>query len=94
VKTELAGWRYGFVASLKDGSRVYGDMYRDAEGKAVFKVPENTEYLWFVVSGAPIEHWPVVMRWGRNAEKTPEEMWPYQVKFTGASVAPMGGVSL
>lgn len=89
VKTELKGWRYGFLASLKDGSRVYGDIYRDTEGKAAFEVPENTEYLWFVVCGAPAEHWSIVMRWGRNKEETPEEMWPYQIKLAGTSIATM-----
>ena len=88
VKTELAGWRYGFLASLKSGSRVYGEVYKDAKGTATFKVPENTEYLWFVVSGAPTEHWPVVMRRGRNKENIPEEQWPYQIKLTGTSLAP------
>ncbi len=87
VKVDKAGWRYGFVASLKNGKRVYSDIYKDPNGTVSFTVPKNTEYLWLVVSGAPTEHWPVVMRWGRqNEEKPKEEMWPYQVKLAGTSL--------
>lgn len=87
VKTDKAGWRYGFVAYKKDGTREYGAIYKEANGKAKFTVPQHTEYLWLVVMGAPTEHWPVAMR-GRqqnqNAEPPQEEQWPYQVKLTGA----------
>jgi hypothetical protein len=85
VKSDKAGWRYGFLASLKDGSRVYGDACKDAEGTTTFKVPENTQYLWLVVSGAPTEHWTVVM--GRRAKPADnlEEQWPYQIKLTGTT---------
>ncbi|MBN1953128.1 MAG: hypothetical protein JW801_18125 [Bacteroidales bacterium] len=83
VKTEKAGWRYGFVASLKDGNRVYGDTFRDSEGTFSFTTPENTEYLWLVVSGAPTEHWPIEFHWGPEAEKTPEEQWPYEIRLSG-----------
>jgi len=92
VKTDKAGWRYGFVASKKDGSREYGKMSKDADGKTTFKVPKNTEYLWLVVSGAPTEHWPVSMgrQGNRNSpdapKPSPEEQWPYQIKLTGTSL--------
>lgn len=85
VKTDKAGWRYGFLASLKNGSRVYGNVFKDANGTATFKVPKNTEYLWLVVSGAPTEHWPIVMRWGAEENDTPEEQWPYQIKLSGTT---------
>jgi len=85
VKTDKAGWRYGFVASKKDGSRVYSKMFSDPNGKAKFKVPKDTEYLWLVVSGAPTEHWPVAS--GRQrTEPVNEEQWPYQVKLSGTSI--------
>ena len=48
-----AGWRYGFVASLKNDSRVYGDVGKDKEGKLTFKVPADCNHLWLVVMGAP-----------------------------------------
>jgi hypothetical protein len=90
VKTDRAGWRYGFVASLKDGSRVYSKVFSDANGTASFKVPRDTEYLWLVVSGAPTEHWPVTAGRQRNqnnkdAQPPAEEQWPYQIKLSGTA---------
>lgn len=95
TKTDKAGWRYGFVAYKKDGSREYGKVYSEANGKATFKVPKNTEYLWLVVSGAPTEHWSVTMGRPRsqntpnaaNAQPAPpaEEQWPYQIRLTGTT---------
>jgi hypothetical protein len=82
IKTDKAGWRYGFVAFTNDSSRVYGDMHSDPEGEATFTVPENTEYLWLVVSGAPTEHW--IHTSDRDDEN--DEQWPYQIKLTGTSL--------
>ena len=87
VKTDKAGWRYGFVAYKEDGSRVYSAISKDAHGTTKFKVPESTEYLWLVVMGAPTEHWPVTMgRQRQAADSTKEEQWPYQIKLTGTSL--------
>jgi hypothetical protein len=83
VKTDKAGWRYGFVAHLSDGTRVYGDILKDSEGKVTFKVPKNTEHLWLVVSGAPTEHWSIPARRGSQTAETLEEHWPYQIKLSG-----------
>ena len=85
VKVDKAGWRYGFVASLKNGKRVYSNVFNTPEGTATFKVPQNTEYLWLVVMGAPSEHWPIVMKWGAKPGDNPEEQWPYQIKLTGTA---------
>lgn len=86
VKTDKAGWRYGFLAHLADDSRVYGDVHKDAEGTATFSVPEETEHLWLVVMGAPTEHWPIARRRrGRRSEGGAEAEWPYQIKLTGAA---------
>src|SRR6478609_528565 len=57
VRPKNAGWRYGFLASKEDGSRVYGDMFSKSPGTAEFTVPTNTKFLWLVVTGAPTEHW-------------------------------------
>jgi hypothetical protein len=84
VKTDKAGWRYGFVAQKKNGSRVYSDVYKNAEGEAEFAVPKDTEHLWLVVSGAPAEHWAIPF--GRQKSPSPEEQWPYQFKLTGTKV--------
>ena len=57
VQPDKAGWRYGFLASREDGSRVYSDTFSQSPGSAEFTVPANTKYLWLVVTGAPTEHW-------------------------------------
>ena len=99
-KTEKAGWRYGFVAYLKDGKRVYGNVGTNPQDALAFQVPENTEYLWLVVMGAPKEHTPGGMRRGfrrRGRDGSGEgsgngggenavEQWPYQIKLTGTTL--------
>ena len=77
VKVEKAGWRYGFCAYKTDGTRVYGEMGRDPEGTIEFTIPTGTKYLWFVVSGAPTEHW----RHPWNDDTSDDEQWPYEVQF-------------
>lgn len=86
VKIERAGWRYGFFAYQKNGTRVYSEVGKDANGILSFKVPADTEFLWLVVMGAPTEHWPVTMgRQRTDADAKNEEQWPYQIKLTGTS---------
>lgn len=86
VKTDKAGWRYGFVAYQKNGTRVYSDVGKDANSVLQFKVPTDTEYLWLVVMGAPTEHWPVSMgRQRTEADSKNEEQWPYQIKLSGTA---------
>jgi hypothetical protein len=82
VNVEKAGWRYGFLAVKEDGSRVYGKAFYDPTGKAKFKVPKNTRFLWLVVSGTPTEHWIHEID-GKNEN---DEQWPYQIKLTGTSL--------
>ena len=83
---EKAGWRYGFVASLEDGSRVYSDTFADAPGTAEFTVPANTKFLWLVVMGAPTEHW---IREGRRRresnDESADEQWPYRIRIDGTT---------
>ena len=59
--TTRAGWRYGFVALQRDGTRVYGDIssatYSNPDGTLAFDCPANCKYLWLVVSGAPTSYW-------------------------------------
>lgn len=89
-RPEEAGWRYGFVASLQNGKRVYGDMNTAVNGKNAlvqFTVPESTQYLWLVVTGAPsVMHDPYI-QWGKElkeAERNAEE-FPYAFTLTGTS---------
>src|SRR4029079_13813577 len=56
VQADKAGWRYGFLASKEDGSRVYSPTFAKSEGTAEFTVPADTKFLWLVVMGAPTEH--------------------------------------
>ncbi len=43
------------------------------------QLPEDTKQAWFVVTGAPKEHWH--HPWDDDASN--DEQWPYQVTFTG-----------
>lgn len=82
VNVDKAGWRYAFVAYKSDSTTVYGDICSDREGTATLTVPEGCEKLFFVVMGAPTEHWQHV--WDDNVAN--DEQWPYQVKFEGTDV--------
>lgn len=82
IKTDKAGWRYAFVAVKGNGERIYGNIYSDIEGQAKFTVPDNTAYLWLVVTGAPTEHWEHI--WDDYAGN--DEQWPYQIKLTGTTL--------
>ncbi len=79
---EIAGWRYGFLAVDKDGRRKYGEIYKDEEKGIEFEIPEDTEYLWFVVSGAPKEHKIHII--DHIADN--DEQWPYKLKFTNTDL--------
>ena len=71
------GWRYGFVALKKDGTRVYGDMFSAKEGEASFAVPADATNLYFVVLGAPTEYRQ--NEW--DDDEKDDDQWPYKVKF-------------
>ncbi len=72
-----AGWRYGFVALLESGERVYGKMQADNQSTISFRVPKGCAKLWFVVTGAPKSYLPHA--W--DDEESNDDQWPYQVKF-------------
>ena len=83
-----AGWRYGFIALLKDGTRVYGEMkaanMTENAGKSSinFDCPANCDKLWLVVSGAPTTHW----RHAWDDNDAPDEQWPYQVSYNNTNL--------
>lgn len=77
-----AGWRYGYVALLANGTRVYGDMAQGTESNISFTVPQNCDKLWFVVTGAPTTYAPHA--W--DEIETNDDQWPYKVKFTNTSI--------
>ncbi|SCI09326.1 DUF6055 domain-containing protein [uncultured Bacteroides sp.] len=90
VKVDKAGWRYGFVAVCKNGQCVYGDRYESGNGMnrtVRFEIPENTQFLWLVVTGAPVEHWDYMKTWSvLKNEKGKEAQWPYQIRLKGTSI--------
>lgn len=90
LNKDKGGWRYGFVALLKDGTRVYSDMgtakvtnsANPAEQSLSFVCPANCSKLWLVVSGSPQEHW----RHAWDDDDTNDEQWPYQVQFVNTNL--------
>ncbi|MFD2035004.1 DUF4859 domain-containing protein [Belliella marina] len=80
-----AGWRYGYVALLENGQRVYGDMNQGMTGVASFEVPQNCSKLWFVVTGAPNTYQPHA--W--DDDESNDDQWPYKVKFSNTNILGM-----
>ena len=85
------GWRYGLVALLEDGTRVYSSMrsasyhllsLTNPKDTLTFDCPANCSRLWLVVSGAPVVHWHHA--WDDDASN--DEQWPYQVKFENTNL--------
>ncbi len=82
INVGKAGWRYGFVAYTQDGQTIYGETARDKEGTATLTLPDGCQRLFFVVMGAPTEHWR--HPWDDNAQN--DEQWPYEVTFEGTDL--------
>lgn len=78
IEADKAGWRYGFLAVTQDGERIYGPMGSNTDGTLKFITPEDTQYLWLVVTGAPTEHWK-----RPRPKEDADEKWPYQIKLSG-----------
>ncbi|MCA9259615.1 MAG: hypothetical protein KDA61_10470 [Planctomycetales bacterium] len=79
------GWRYGFVASLEEGQRVYSPMYAQQHGEFEFKPPADARNLWLVVMGAPEEHRVLPRRRRRTAPGEPEAEFPYRFRLVGST---------
>lgn len=77
------GWKLGFVALKKDGTRIYGDIatatYSDPAKTLAFECPAGCSYVWLVVSGAPTNYW--TRDWLSWEVEGSVEQWPYRVKF-------------
>lgn len=82
VDATKAGWRFGYVALLDNGTRVYGQMNRGTAGSISFTVPQSCKNLWLVITGAPTVYIPHA--WDGN--NTNDEQWPYQVKFNNTTL--------
>ena len=87
-KTQKAGWKVGFVALQKDGTRLYSDIatatYDNPEATLSFDCPGGVQYLWLVVSGAPTAYW--TRDWLSWSEESDVEQWPYRVRFYQTNV--------
>ena len=83
INVSKAGWRYAFVALTSNDERVYGDIQSATEGVATLTVPANCSKIFFVVMGAPTEHWH--HPW--DDDETNDEQWPYQVRFENINIA-------
>lgn len=85
INPDKAGWRYSFVAVTQEGKSIYGTMSTNKKGNISFTAPKDKPltHLWFVVMGAPTEHWmnPNPRR-GGGEEK--DAQWPYRIKITGS----------
>lgn len=77
-----AGWRYGYVALLDNGTRVYGDMNSEANVSVSFTVPSGCKKLWLIVTGAPTSYEP--HPW--DDVENNDDQWPYKVKFTDTDI--------
>lgn len=55
-----AGWRYGFVALMADGSCAYTPIHNKVRARETFTAPKNQDVseLYFVVMAAPTERQP------------------------------------
>lgn len=88
-----AGWRYGFVTALADGTiSRYGNLNSANESQISFQMNSNESKLYLVVMGAPTTHtsyvwepgWPKIKRYPyelRIANAVPEG---YQSNFRAA----------
>ncbi len=83
-----AGWRYGYVALLENGQRIYGDMNSRTSANVEFTVPEGCEWLWLVVLGAPSTY--EAHPWDET--ELNDDQWPYKVKFTNTDL--LGNITI
>lgn len=77
-----AGWKYGYVALLKNRERLYGKMNSETRNSVEFTIPDNCEKLWFVVLGAPSTY----QSHAWDEKEINDDQWPYTVKFTGTDI--------
>ncbi|MBQ7571312.1 MAG: DUF4859 domain-containing protein [Bacteroidaceae bacterium] len=84
------GFRLGYVALLKDGTRRY--LHRDTvycqgannnTAELVTTIPEGTERLWMIVSPAPSKYYQHL--WDEKFNVN-DDAWPYQVAFEGTDI--------
>ena len=82
VNKENLGWRYGFVAHLKDDKRIYSKTFSDSKGKESFIVPSNCKKLYMVVQGSPENY--IQSAWDEN--ELTDAQFPYKIKLSGVDI--------
>ncbi len=89
VSRSARGFRLGYVALMKDGSRQYfseDSVY--CQGQAIktedvaFTVPEGVSRLWLVVSPALKTY--IIHRWDDSLAD--DDMWPYRFSLEGTDI--------
>ncbi len=83
VNKSRAGWRWGLVTLMQDGTTQYGDMQSDTEASINYVIPEGAKRMWLVVMGAPTMWWHHLWDRYNEAPATNNEQWPYRVSFEG-----------
>lgn len=86
------GFRVGYVALLRDGSRrylyddkVYGRGSQELTEDVSCTVPDNVDRMWLVVSPAPSSY--IVHNWDEDINN--DDQWPYQVQFENTTMLGM-----
>ena len=84
------GFRLGYVALMKDGTRqyihadsVYCTGTADATADVAMTVPANVDRLWLIVVPAPKRY--VQHKWTDKADNA--EQWPYRFELMGTDIA-------
>lgn len=89
INGSYRGFRLGYVALLKDGTRKYfseDSIYCTGGSEKTetlsFTVPENTERMWLVVSPALKRY--IQHKWDESFAG--DDRWPYRVSFEGTDI--------
>lgn len=84
------GFRLGYVALMKDGTRKYfseDKVYCTGSGEKTddvsFTVPEGVDQMWFIVSPALTKYYR--HKWDEKIT-TGEDMWPYKFSLEGTDI--------
>lgn len=77
-----SNYRYGYVA-IVNGTPVYSDMSKGANGTAHYTVPSGTEELYFVIVATPDQY----DRHEWNDDESDDEQWPYTITISGTDVS-------
>ena len=89
------GFRLGYVALMKDGSRryfnddtVYCTGSTETSDDVSMTVPEGVSRLWLIVVPAPKKY--VQHKWTEKADNA--EQWPYSFRLEGTDIGPRATV--